>query len=498
MEKNTPQERKESEKQNEPQERKEQAQRATEDMLQSFTQHMYNNNLTAFIDNFYKFFEEESKESPEALQQLQDFKKLLEPFRTATQGILLHDALDQIDRATAEAMTKEPEFNLISDYTIALVGIEKQAALFKIKGELLQYIPREAEEAENKSPLRFLSEYEADIIDEIIDSKGSQKAARNSPNYDVINHVIQEYNAAIMADFERVTKQQEKEKFSFTTDKLNNAVFSNLNITKPKENTLINSFCVNMANKRRKTKALVKFGVIDITEEVEKMLSLYPSLGLTRNDWFIYCAISAQYNSGCKYTTFRQIHRQTTNSKNSPSKDQTKKIENSIIKMMGTIIKIDNAEERQAKGFEEIKPLRYTGPLLPVEMKDIIINGKITTAIISFREPPLYTFAREHGQISTVPRCLLAPPISNTETTTAIQSFLLRQIAWMKNGKSKRGKKISYTTIFEEIGIQKSERTKISRAKVAIKEILNHYKKNGFIKNYKEDKSGIEIFYKSK
>ena len=155
---------------------------------------MYNNNLTAFIDNFYKFFEEDSKESPEALQQLQDFKKLLEPFRTATQGVLLHEALNQIDRTTAEAMTKEPEFNLISDYTIALVGIEKQAALFKIKGELLQYIPREAEEAENKSPLRFLSEYEADIIDEIIDSKG--RAARNSPNYEIIKKVIETYNTA--------------------------------------------------------------------------------------------------------------------------------------------------------------------------------------------------------------------------------------------------------------------------------------------------------------
>lgn len=194
MEKNTPQERKESEKQNEPQERKEQAQRATEDMLQSFTRHIYNNDLTAFVDNLYKFFEEESKESPEALQQLQDFKKLLEPFRTATQRNSLNEALKQIDCATAEAMTKEPKFNLISDFTIALIGFEKQAALFKIKGELLQYIPREEAETENKSPVRFLSGYESDIIDEIIDSKG--RAAKDSPNYEIIKKVIDDYNTA--------------------------------------------------------------------------------------------------------------------------------------------------------------------------------------------------------------------------------------------------------------------------------------------------------------
>lgn len=179
---------------------KEHSQKAIEDLLKRFTQSFFDNSLSAFIENFYDNFKNKYKKSPEALQQIEDLKKLLEPMRTAaTAPQPLHDVLQQIDCIEAAAIDNLQKFKLIEDITIALITIEKTISLIEIKTKLIRYLPQNpTTAADNAAAPRFLSEDQAIIINEIIENKGT--AAKGSPNYKIIKEIIKNYNSARAAN----------------------------------------------------------------------------------------------------------------------------------------------------------------------------------------------------------------------------------------------------------------------------------------------------------
>lgn len=175
---------------------KEHSQKEIEDLLKRFTRSFFDNSLSAFIESIYNNFKNKYQKSPEALQQIEDIKKLLEPMHTAAAAPLpLHDVLKQIDCIEAAAIDNLQKFKLIEDITIALITIEKTISLIEIKTKLIRYLPQNpTTTADNAAAPRFLSEDQAIIINEIIENKGT--AARNSPNYEIIKKVIDDYDTA--------------------------------------------------------------------------------------------------------------------------------------------------------------------------------------------------------------------------------------------------------------------------------------------------------------
>ena len=210
---------------------------------------------------------------------------------------------------------------------------------------------------------------------------------------------------------------------------------------------------------------------------------------LTPYDKRVYIAAAGLYAAGNKYFSATQIYK-AMGGIGSPSANDLAKINASLDKMMFARITLDNAEEAAAYKKESLG-FQYAGPLLPCERAIVTVNGQPTeTAIHLFREPPLISFAKQRGQITTIPVKLLASPISKTDANLQIDDYLIGRISRMKNGKAKN--KILYKTLFTACritGRKQQERAK----KDKILRYLDYYKQEKFIKGYTAEADGITI-----
>ena len=217
---------------------------------------------------------------------------------------------------------------------------------------------------------------------------------------------------------------------------------------------------------------------------------------LTQFDKRVYIATGALYNSSLDngITTARQIYyamgnyRKAPNGKEkNPSSADIEKINQSLTKLAGTRLTLDNSEEVKA-GYNYSKFI-YDGALLPMErVTRQNVNGKIIeSAIHMFREPPLLSFAKGRKQFTTIPRGLLEVGISNTEDKLAIEDYLIERIS--------RADTATFTirldTLYQEIKLTGYKQRQ--RAPEKIKAILDHYKAQKFIKGFRITKDKIDI-----
>lgn len=221
--------------------------------------------------------------------------------------------------------------------------------------------------------------------------------------------------------------------------------------------------------------------------ELEQETGVAISKKLTAYDKRCYIAVNALFNAGHEYITVTQIYNEMGNS-GRPGTSAIDKINDSLTKMRGAIIHLDNMKEHETYG--KYKHFKYDGSLLPMERVSAIVNGQVAESVIHvFRELPLISFAKDRRQITTVDRKLLESPLSKTEANLQLDDYLIEQISHMKKGKIKN--KMLYDTIFKKAGI--TTRMQRSRAKEKINTFLTHYKKCEFIKGFKESADGITI-----
>lgn len=217
---------------------------------------------------------------------------------------------------------------------------------------------------------------------------------------------------------------------------------------------------------------------------------------LTPFDKRVYAAISAIYNAGNTVISLTQIYFAMGNTSR-PPKASLENIYNSIIKMLKAYITLDNEDEAKSYNYPHFK---YEGNLLPIEMlSNVDIKGKITeSAIHIFREPPLISFAKGHGnQLTTVPIKLLQSPISKTEANLMLEDYLIYRIAKAKPGKDKKPKLsniIKLDTLYEKMGI--TDRRAKPRLLEKVVRYLDYYKKVEYIVDYKITKEEIILEFK--
>ena len=178
-----------------------------------------------------------------------------------------------------------------------------------------------------------------------------------------------------------------------------------------------------------------------------------------------------------------------------PSEEQTRKISDSLTKMGAARVYIDSTEE--VKTNKKYTAFKYDAALLPFERISAYINNTMTEAAIHlFREPPLITFARERGQITSLTRQLLESPISKTDTNLRLEDYLLERIGHMKNPRSKAPRKMLFTTIYERChitGKTEKDRKERQRTPGKICKYLDHYVKCGYISGYDMGKDSVTI-----
>lgn len=210
---------------------------------------------------------------------------------------------------------------------------------------------------------------------------------------------------------------------------------------------------------------------------------------LTPYDKRVYIAVSALFNSGMDIMTVSQIY-YTMGNDSRINKRDIDRLYTSLEKMRHLPITLDNSSEH--KLYKNIPEFKYNGVLLPWESIDAIINGQRAEGVIHpFREPPLISFAKGRNQFTTISRRLLASPISKTDAHLQIDDYLLERISHIKNGRASTSSKILFKTIFEKTNLK--ERHQKNRAKPVIKEYLEHYKRENFIKEFTIEEDGITI-----
>lgn len=199
---------------------------------------------------------------------------------------------------------------------------------------------------------------------------------------------------------------------------------------------------------------------------------------LLPSDKRTYTAVSALFNAGNNIITLSQIHYAMGNT-GRPSKQQLKKINDSITKMTTARIYFDNVQEATEYKYPHFS---YDGSLLPLERGTATVNGQLSDAAIHiFREPPLISFAKQRKQITTIDVKLLQSPLSKTDENLLIDDYLIERISKAKNGKSKSCR-ILLKTLYDHADIVTPKQK--TRAPEKINKYLQHYKEQGFITRF--------------
>lgn len=282
-------------------------------------------------------------------------------------------------------------------------------------------------------------------------------------------------------DFEIVSSKYPKN-FISQTDKLSNHVF---------QGDLTGLELKKIAMERRGSKKEITTSArIDLSglEPYVKGLE-----NLTPYDRDVHDSIVSLVIDGDNdYITPQMIYRTMTgNPKARLVSNQFEAINKSITVCMYTKIEIEANSEAEAHKFKG-KGFVYDGNLISAERVTAVINGEKIACIRVLRPPILYEYADKKNQISRFDINLLRTPVNKTGETIPLQSYLLRRISSMKYGNQSRS--IVYETIYKHIGVEGASegaiRKKKSKVRDQIRTMLDYWKKEDYIKGYKENKKG--------
>ena len=280
------------------------------------------------------------------------------------------------------------------------------------------------------------------------------------------------------------TTAKRAQKIIYPLDNINNEVWD-VKADKIKERVTFNGLNGN------KAPFYYAINFDDLADDVKITKKLQPF------DKSVYIAVFALYNAGNDVISTTQIYYAMGNTDTTPAPYQIEKINNSLTKMSGAKIYIDN--ENEAEALPGRNSFTYDSQLLPFERKSAYINGKLTeSAIHLFREPPLMSFAKSRNQITTLNAKLLQSPLSQTDANLLLRDYLLERISREKRSRKNKEKnfRILLDTLYERAGINKpNQRKQRERAITKVKTYLDFYKKQRFIKRYTIQADGITIYY---
>lgn len=215
------------------------------------------------------------------------------------------------------------------------------------------------------------------------------------------------------------------------------------------------------------------------------------------------------------YTTADSIYRAmvgddgTSGDRKKATPEMIKQITDIIERASRYYIEIDLSDICEKYGYNEGKPCKIKGHLLPCKiLEGVIVNGKPTTAIYFYEVSPLFTCAElKNGQILTYDKKMLnIPKIANTKIIIVVKGYLWQRILEItQHGQTPE---ILIETILEANGLEGITRQEKNRLIKDIEGMLEYWLKEkkfaGFAlldrkgnilrgKKYKRVKGELEI-----
>lgn len=220
----------------------------------------------------------------------------------------------------------------------------------------------------------------------------------------------------------------------------------------------------------------------------EELQGMQISRNFTPYDWQVHNSIISLYvDGGNDYITPLMIYRTMTGNPEAKLTDNiTKAISESITKCSITRIQIDATKEAEAWGMDQ---MIYEGNLIYTEKVAGKHNGKISEWIHILRRPILYDYANSKNQVARMDIKLLNTPINKNKENIELQSYLQKRVLDMKGSRLSRN--ILYETVYKRLDINseryKKLRDKQNKVRDNIKTILDYWKEENFIADYKEN-----------
>ena len=195
---------------------------------------------------------------------------------------------------------------------------------------------------------------------------------------------------------------------------------------------------------------------------------------------------------------FQLLSGNTSDERNKMSEETRKKIIRSIEKMSATRITVNASAEVKAG---MIAKATYVNYLIPSKRVEIILNGQLIKDCVQLLDSlPLFDYASKKNQVASVDIKMLDAPIQNSPENIALKGYLLRRIMIISNSKYKKNNMnnvIRYDTIYQYLKVQASTKDLLNHKRKQIrdkvKKLLDFWKKEKLIKNYKEEKEGRVI-----
>ena len=215
-------------------------------------------------------------------------------------------------------------------------------------------------------------------------------------------------------------------------------------------------------------------------------------------DYLVHDAIFTLWNNGVKTftasTVIRLISGKTSHRKDL---DIEEKVKDSIKRMLTILINIDYTEEARfylKENYDDKKKYIYSAALISGNILTGKINGHFSDATVQiYREPILGELARLKTNVTTIPLEILSVPVRLNVETYILRDFLLRRIVHIKNLKSRVNNVILLKTVFEVVGIGKTEYVRKKRLLDKIHKMLSFWAEVHFIDNYTLTDSRIYI-----
>ncbi|MBR6012724.1 MAG: MerR family transcriptional regulator [Selenomonadaceae bacterium] len=213
----------------------------------------------------------------------------------------------------------------------------------------------------------------------------------------------------------------------------------------------------------------------------------------TKFDKIVFCASISEQAAENEFTTLSILHRAMGGNDSKLTPQRKDAITHSIEKLSAIRIRVEMNEVNEKFGYNGGKKYSYHGYILPLEYIKKTEKANTTELYIHFlRKSPLLEIAEMKGQFISYDNKILAVPIRNTETISAIKQYLLERVLEIKGSYDpKRGKRVKklqpvilLDTLFVQCGLADSDKWQRQDARKIIENIMSHFQAEQLIHSF--------------
>lgn len=211
---------------------------------------------------------------------------------------------------------------------------------------------------------------------------------------------------------------------------------------------------------------------------------------LNEFDYAIYSVCVSYFEKGYTCITVAIIYRALTGKGNTArvSPDLREVILNSLRKLIGTVIEVDESDVNEAFKYAVADKSKKCSSILPAHFVDKTVNGQDASVVFFDRKSPLMEIAYQRKQLLTYDISLLdAPDIRNTIMNTMLKNYVMRRISEIKLHKQLKPI-LTFDTIFKKCRIGEANRDTKMNARNTVVKFFEHLQAKGFIKSFEQTK----------